>query len=461
MIFLLNLLLKSRITAAMKKFLLTLLVILFAYTTAFYTSGAYEKQDLFDFGNSLMMYKIKCAISGETDTTDAFAVYSRAGNYMDMEEYEYAIQDYIKAMQIDPYMDYAKSDLAKAYLLNGDTAKSIASYKAFIASTEYPEDACTELGNIYKNLGNIDSTIFYYNMAVDKSTDNHLACFNLASLYFEKNDLENALENINKAIDIYQYDLSYRNLRRKIYLKTDQLNLAIAEYQFILSQDSNYFGNYKEQAKSAEKDGDFQKAIEFYKLALETQVDDKDLLQARGWLYHKTFAYDSALADFKKAALLYPDYSSYFNVAYTLDVLDSIKESIKYYDKSIKLKDDYYIAYNNRGYEYYRLGKFKDAEQDYSKSIKIKDDYYLSYYNRGALYFEQKKYKKALDDYLNAKKYIENDKNITYDIALTYDKLKNAEEAIYNYNEFLKISNGSDSAKVNYAIERVAELNKK
>ena len=52
----------------MKKFLLSLFVIFLAYLCAYYTSGASEKQDMFELGNSPMVYNIKCAITGETDT---------------------------------------------------------------------------------------------------------------------------------------------------------------------------------------------------------------------------------------------------------------------------------------------------------------------------------------------------------------------------------------------------------
>lgn len=458
--FSLNLLFKPSVSTCMKKFLLSLLIIFFAYVTAWYTSGASEKQDLFEVGNSPLLYKIKSALSGETDTTDGIALYSRAERYMDQENYDLAIKDYKRAVQLNPDLDYVNIDLAKAYLLSGDTSAAISCLRNYITTSQYPNDAYIELATLYETRGMIDSSLFYYNEAAEKTVDNHFAYYSQANLLFEKNEFEKALDKINSAIDLDQNDLNYRNLRRKIYLKLNQLNPALQEYTYILFKDPDYFGDYAEKAKEANKDGEYQKAVEYYTLAIENQGDNKDLLQERGWVYHSLQKYDSALIDFKKAMEISPDYYSYFNVAYTLDLLDDVKGAIEYYNKSIKEKNDYYLAYNNRGYEYYRLKKYKNAEADYTQSVKLKADYYLSYYNRGLLYFEQKKYKKAIDDYKMAQKFMSDGLSVNYDIALSYDKLKNKREALYYFNEYLKNAGETDSARVNYSIERVADLSK-
>lgn len=444
----------------MKKFLLSLFVIFLAYFTAYYTSGASEKQDLFEFGNSPFMYKVKCAITGETDTTDAHALYYRAGSYMDMEEYELAIKDYKKIIEMDQNIAYARIDLATAYLAIHDTSAAIFQYQQHIKLSDFPEDAYLQLGSLYQKLGFLDSTEFYYNKAIEANPENYNGYHYLAQYQFDIKEYEKALANITKAIDGSEYDLGYRNLRRKIYLMLKQNELADAEYQYIASNDPYYFGNYEENAREERDAGNYQKAIEYYNQALEIKPLDVSILNERGWVYHSLLKYDSALLDFKRAAEITPDYYNYFNIAYTLDFLDSIEEAIDYYNKSIELKSDYHLSYNNRGYEYFRLEKYNEAIKDYSISIELKDDYYLSYYNRGIAYYQLKKYTKAISDYKKAKELTENNASIIYDIAVAYDKVKNKSEALYYFNEFLKLTEPSDTVKINYAVEKVAELSK-
>jgi len=444
----------------MKKFLLSLFVIFLAYLTAYYTSGASEKQDLFELGNSPFMYQIKCAITGETDTTDANELYYRAGMYMDTEEYELAVSDYKKVIELDPDITYARIDLAQAYLKLNDTTEAISLYQQHIAISDYPEDAYLELGLIYQKKGYNDSTLLYYNKAIEANPDNNQAIYYLAYYYFNTKEYDEALKQANKAIDGNQYDLNYRNLRRKVYIRLNKKDLAEEEYQYISSNDAYYFGDYAETAKEANEEGDYQKAIEYYTLAIEIKEYDIELYRARALVYFGLMKYDSALMDYKRVAEISPDYYNYFMVAYTLDFLDSIKASIAYYDKSIELKSDYHFAYNNRGYEYFRLKKYKEAIKDYTISIDLKSDYYLSYYNRGITYYTQKKYKKAIKDYDVAKDLTADNQNIIYDIALAYDKLKDKTDAIYYFNEYLKVAGTSDTVKTNYAIERVAKLSK-
>lgn len=442
----------------MKKFLISLFVIFLAYYTAYYTSGAHEKQDLFDFGKASFLYKIKCAISGETDTTDANALYERGKMYLDYEDYDLAIADYKKALLLDEKMDYILTDLAEVYLEKGDTTEAINQYYKYLKEGEYLYDTYLAIGRIYDQSGKIDSAILYYNKTIEESGGNHQAHFQLAKLYFNKRDYNEALNEINSAIDLFESELEYRDLRRRLYIKLNKKDLANEEYGYILSKDFSYFGNYEQEAKEANEKGNYQESIELYTQAIELNEYNVTLLNERGWVYHKLMQYDSALVDFKKSITISPGYYNYFSAAYTYDLLDSVEKAIEFYDMSLELKSDYHLAYNNRGYEYYRLGNIEKAIENYSLSIQFKDDYHLSYHNRGSIYFEQGDYQKAIEDYKKAKERTSYTSGIVYDMALAYDKLKDKEEAIYNFNEYIRLAQNSDTAKVNYATKRVIEL---
>lgn len=442
----------------MKKFLISLFIIFLAYYTAYYTSGAHEKQELFDFGKASFLYKIKCAISGETDTTDANELYARGMMYLDLEDYDMAIADYKKALLLNKEMYYILSDLAEIYLAKGDTAEALNQYYDYLKDGDYLYDTYLAIGRIYDQSGEADSAILYYNKTIEESGGNHQAHFQLAKLYSNQKDYNKALNQINLAIDLFESELEYRDLRRRLYIKLNKKDLANEEYVYIMSKDFSYFGNYEQEAKDANEKGNYQESVNLYTQAIELNEYNVTLLNERGWVFHKLKQYDSALADFKKSISISPDHYNYFSAAYTYDLLDSIEKAIEYYNTSIELKSDYHLAYNNRGYEYYRLGNLEKAIENYSLSIQFKDDYHLSYHNRGSIYFEQGKYKKAIEDYIKAKERTTYTSGIVYDMALAYDKLKDKEEAIYNFNEYIRLAQNSDTAKVNYATKRVIEL---
>jgi len=441
----------------MKKFLLTLCVIFLAYYTAYITSGAYQKQEIFTFGTSPLFYKIYCVFTGSTDTTNAGSLYNRALNYKEQQNYELAINDLKKVLVLDSSFSSAYYDLANIYLATGDSSRAIKTLIGYAQFADYPDNAYYELGQIFHRMGMKDSTIFYYNKAVEANRSNHNTYYKLANIYYLDSSYNQALENINLAIGLYESELEYRNLRRLIYLKQKQLQLAEEEYQYIVSSNPEYFGQYEANAKLAYERGDYRVAVENYKLALINKPFDRALIESKAWAYVQLFEYDSSYMDYKLVTELEPDYLSYFNLAYILDIQGKIKESIENYTKSIALKNDYHISYNNRGYEYFKLKKFKEAENDYTRSIELKPDYYLNNYNRAILYAEIKKYDKAVIDYLNALRY-ENMPVIHYDLALSYDKLKKKEETINAFNEYIKLAGESDSIRINYATKRIADL---
>jgi tetratricopeptide (TPR) repeat protein len=444
----------------MKKFFLTLLTIFFAYYCAYITSGASEKQGFFNFGNSRMVYKIKCMITGETDTTDSGALYYRGQEFLNNKQYDLAIRDMKKVLVIDTSHLFARLIMAKAYLGLNDTVSAINTLLVHVKSTYAPAEGYFELGNIFKSKSMADSSFFYYKKSFDAQNTYSQSSFEIARYYFKLDKDSDALGYINKAIENDENNLEYRDLRRLIYTKTNKFYLAEQDYQFILSQNSEFYGNYKAKADQEKVNGNFQAAIENYKLALQHLGDNREILESKAWTYHSLSQYDSALTDFKHVCELYPDHLSFFNIAYTLDLMDNVKESIENYSKCIELKKDYYLAYNNRGYEYYRLKKNKEAEADYTKSIDLKEDYSLSHYNRGLLYYENKKYLKAIEDFKNALKFADNGLDINYSLALANDELKNKQEAINAYNEFLKLAPENDSIRITYATERIADLSK-
>jgi tetratricopeptide (TPR) repeat protein len=365
-----------------------------------------------------------------------------------------------RVLALDSSLSYARILMAKAYLGLGDTVSAINGYQTFVLSSFEPAEGFLELGYIFTSKGLNDSAYYYYKKSYEANNNYPQANYQIALYFFNKILLTDALEFISRAIENEGNNLDFRNLRRHIYIKQNRQDLADEEYIFIKNNDSDFFGNYKEKAEQENNAGNYQSAVENYKLALLEQPDKKELLEACAWVYHSLFKYDSAFLYFERVVQLYPDYLSYFNLAYTLDLMNKVDESISNYNKSIELKQDYYLSYNNRGYEQYKLKKFKMAESDYSKSIELKSDYYLSYYNRGLLYYGLKNYENAIEDYQKALNYADNTLYINYSLALAYDDMKNSEKAINSYNEFIKSAGESDSVRIGYATERISKLTK-
>jgi tetratricopeptide (TPR) repeat protein len=443
----------------MKKFLLVILTVFFAYYCAYITSGASEKQSIFGTGSFPFFYKLKCAITGETDTTNVYELLARGETYLIDQNFELALKDAKKVILMDSTLERAKIILSKAFLGLGDTTNALSALQNMLLTSYYPAEPYALIGTIYSKKGFRDTAVFFLKKAIESDQAFVDAHYEIARIYFNDDSLNLAIEHLNLAIANNEYHIESRNLRRKVYIKTGNLSMAEIDYQFIASNSPDFFANYSEKAESAFGANNYQGAIEYYKLALDEQPGNRELLEAKARAYINLQKFDSALLDYQNVLALQPDYLSYFNVAYTYGLLNNGKEAVNFYTKSIALNDQYVYTFNNRGYENYRLKNYSRAEDDYTRAIQVKPDYYLPYYNRGLLYYEQKKYQLAIEDYKTTLNYIDDKKNVYYSLALAYEDIDSKSEAIANYNLFLSLADESDSLRTAYINGRLAVLN--
>lgn len=177
------------------------------------------------------------------------------------------------------------------------------------------------------------------------------AYVNLGKAYFDLNDYPNALENLNKAIDINPgNDTAYYN-RGAVYLSQDRNNEAIE---------------------------DFNKAIEVNPRHWEAYFN-------RGRTYYASGGYEKAIDDFSKVIEINPEFEEvYYNMGtiYASVFNDHIK-ALKYYSRAIEIKPDYASAYHNRGTVYVSMGDDNNAIDDFSAAIFFNRTDAMAYFNRG------------------------------------------------------------------------------
>jgi tetratricopeptide (TPR) repeat protein len=189
-----------------------------------------------------------------------------------------------------------------------------------------------KLSLMYYYLDNVDSSIVYCNLALEKVPNDTAALYQRGHCYMDK-------QNFQKAID--DFTLSFE--------KTNNRN---SDASFNIGK--CYFGL-----------GDIDKAIEFYKTTLTLEPNDKYSFYELGYCY---------------ASLSAPDKDN----------------ALKYYNKAIDQDNNYYEAYFNRGLLYATQFKnLKKGHADLEKSIEIRPKNKRSYLYNGMLYRDEEDFEKA------------------------------------------------------------------
>jgi len=234
--------------------------------------------------------------------------YGMSGNY------DLAIQDYNKAIELNPKYALAYTNRGFAYGRQGNSDLAIQDFTKAIKLD--PNDAAT-----YSNRG-----IAYSNRGV---------------AYSDKGNYDLAIQDYNKALEL-------------------EPNLAEA---------------YNNRGDAYRIRGEPDRAIRDFNKALELEPNYAAAYNNRGIVYYGKNNSYLAIRDFNKALELDPKLAEAYNnrgVVYDDESISFL--AIQYYNKSIELDPNYAKAYNNRGLAYAKKGEIDEAIADFRKALKLTND---------------------------------------------------------------------------------------
>jgi tetratricopeptide (TPR) repeat protein len=232
--------------------------------------------------------------------------------------------------------------------------------------------------------------------------------------------------------------------------------------------------------------GDFEKAIKDYNLAIEYYPNCSECFRKRGYFYNSEIQPNEpqkAILDFNTAIELDPlNWKVFSNRAFLFLELGNFDNALKDFNKCVQIAPNNWETYYYRTSYYEQNGDYDKAFEDYKIIIKLRPNdpepicdiadfsriylekpnlainfykdalsidstYYVAIHNLALTYEKLKKYNEALKFYKKTLNFTETPYNIslTYrNIGDVYSILENHEKAIENYNQSIKINSDDD-----------------
>jgi len=332
---------------------------------------------------------------------------NRGHAYRDLKEYQHAIEDYGRAIDLDP---------------------TEATYHA-------------DRGNVYQNnLKEYQHAIEDYDRAIDLDPVSALYYTYRSNSYKRLKEYQRVIADLDKAIELDPATARcYRN-RGLAYRDLKEYQHAIEDYDRAIDLDPAYAAAYNSRANAYRSLKKYQRAIEDYDRAIDLVPTTALYYRNRGLAYSDLKEYQHAIEDYDRAIDLDPAYAAAYNnrsLAYS-----DLKEyllAVADLDKAIDLDPAYAAAYNNRGVAYGDLKEYQRAIEDYDRAIDLFPAYGATYSNRGVAYSELREYQRAIEDY---------DRAIDLDPAyaavynnrgLAYLNLKDYQRAIANLDKAIEL----------------------
>lgn len=233
--------------------------------------------------------------------TDYSSGYSfRAESYIGLEKYNEAIDDIIKALEID----YDE----KAYYLMYDIIKPafvplIAKLK--VQSLKYPNSDywpyCVAL--VYQEKEQYNKAIEYYRISLEKEID-PMVVYHISRCYEELGDFSSALQQIDYAIEIDSTNYRYTLQKADLLYYAGQPQEAIAELDKYITHYPDYFGGYYRRGFFKDNTRDVDGAIEDYSMAIALEPTYAYAYLGRADMYKLQGNEKMYVADYQKVIAL-------------------------------------------------------------------------------------------------------------------------------------------------------------
>ncbi len=363
--------------------------------------------------------------------------------------YEEALGVYEQILAQNPNNTNAKANIDNI-IMNHFTGAKLQNYMAQTAAKN-PNSYEAQFNyalELHKNK-NLTSALEYYKKALNINPSKEEVYLNLAQIYIEDKNYDKANEICQKGLMVLPNSQKLNGYLKDIknYHASSQYNSATALYE--QKQYQKALDKYLEiQNKNADVKmaiascywqlNDYQNANKYYLEVLKEQPNNMEALSNSAWAYYSIGDYNNAKLTVNKI-LAYDKTNKNAQ-----DLLNSIYEN----EYSTQLQEA--ISFYERG--------------DYNKSFALIDSYlvkkpndsYAMYY-KGLNLEEMKKSNDAIKQY---KALISKDSSFApayYSLAVALDNAEKYDEAVKNYEQFLKLKKEKDDM-TNFSSSRIKEL---
>jgi protein O-GlcNAc transferase len=233
-----------------------------------------------------------------------------------------------------------------------------------------------DLGNIYKDGGEIRHAIQNIRRALKLNAAYVEAHYDLGSLYYQVGRPQQAMEQLRLAIQLKpDYAEAYNNLAM-VLERIGSSAQAKACYKKALELKPDFAEALNNIGNCCKRSNDLKQARSYYQKALSINPRMVPALNNLGQLHQQMDEYEAAIDCFSKALALDPvSLDAHINLGNTYQLLERPRRAKKVYEKVLKLHPDHPVALFNLGVIANRMNAYDSAAAFYRRAFAAKPDY--------------------------------------------------------------------------------------
>jgi tetratricopeptide (TPR) repeat protein len=272
-----------------------------------------------------------------------------------------------------------------------------------LACTTRNDVACNNLGNTVADQGRFAEAIEYLQRAIEINPAYAQAHNNLAAVLVKQGRPTEAIEQFQKAIQIKpDYADAYYNLGC-VFDKQGRLEGAVEQFQKAIQISPDFAEAYCNLGLVFDKQGRSAEALGAYQKAIALNPDLAEAHHNLGALFSSQGRLDEAVEQFQKAIQLKPDYAkAYYGLAGVFGLQNQLAKAIEHYRKAIEIKPDYVDAHGNLANALAAQGQFDEALKEYQRTLELAPHSAQARFRFGQALQDQKRFAAAMAQYQKA-----------------------------------------------------------
>jgi serine/threonine protein kinase/Tfp pilus assembly protein PilF len=195
-----------------------------------------------------------------------------------------------------------------------------------------------QLGHAYNDLRLVQASMDAFENAKTHSTkasEKERLVINAGYALYVENDRDKWFRFISEIASKYPKEKRVHYLLGGYYSIKKMFPEAISEFNIALELDPNYGSAFNGLAFAYSRAEDYEKAIEYYMKYAVISPEDANPFDSMGELYTKLGRLDEAIAQFRKALEIKPDFGSEYKIAYIYAIRGDYSEALNWVDRFI------------------------------------------------------------------------------------------------------------------------------
>ena len=322
------------------------------------------------------------------DPSKAEYYYERAlAKDQDLGDYDGAMADYISAMELDSQnADFYTENASKAIstkILRQEEAKKYADMFDF---------------NIQE--GNWEEALKNMNKAIELDAYNSSYYYQRGNLKFNLEDLQGALADINKALELNPNIAKYYMARGAVKAMYNNFMGAFEDINKAIELDENNSSYYISRASIKIVLRSYNSALSDYNKAIKLNPENASYYVLRAGFKYHFGDYEGTLKDYNNAIRLDPENPEYYILRAPIrQGFGDIDGCLADYDKAIELDPEEDSFYNIRAIFKESMEDYEGAIEDFNMAISLNPENPDYYYSRALAISDRDGEDASLDDY--------------------------------------------------------------